>query len=120
MHALRVRTLDSSMPAQTAHDSQDGALVTSVDVAVETVDLAQTSLRELNRRLHEAAAGGPRRWRVLNPGGAHAIAVGLDAPLEVEIEGHAGYYCAGMNQHASVRVTGTAGVGLAENMMSGL
>ena len=89
--------------------------------AVEVVDLAATSLRELNQRLHDLAgsADGPRHWRVLNPNGAHAVAVGLDAEVEVEIDGHVGYYCAGMNKHATVRVHGNAGVGLAENIMSG-
>jgi glutamate synthase domain-containing protein 3 len=89
--------------------------------AVEIVDLAATPLRELNQRLHDLAGGGggPRHWRVLNPGGAHAVACGLDAEIEVEIEGHVGYYCAGMNQRATVRVHGNAGTGLAENMMSG-
>ena len=53
------------------------------------------------------------------PGGRHAIAVGLDADYEVEIEGHVGYYCAGMNKRATVRVRGNCGVGVAENMMSG-
>src|ERR671923_143933 len=33
--------------------------------------------------------------------------------------GHVGYYCAGMNKRATVRVHGNAGVGLAENIMSG-
>ena len=61
---------------------------------------------------------GPRSGCV-NPGGRHAIAVGLDADCEVEIEGHVGYYCAGMNKHATVRVRGNCGVGVAENMMSG-
>ncbi len=56
---------------------------------------------------------------MVNPSGAHAIACGLDADVEVEIEGHVGYYCAGMNKRATVRVHGNAGVGLAENMMSG-
>jgi glutamate synthase domain-containing protein 3 len=85
------------------------------------VDLASTPLRELNQRLHDVAgdAPDPARWRVLNPNGAHAVACGLDAPLEVEILGHVGYYCAGMNQHATVRVRGNAGTGVAENMMSG-
>ena len=46
-----------------------------------------------------------------NPGGKHAIAVGLDAPYEVEIEGHVGYYCAGMNKQATIRVRGNCGVG---------
>src|SRR5918998_3450555 len=88
---------------------------------VEVVDLATTSLRELNQRLHDVATGpGPRRWLVRNPNGAHAVACGLDADVEVEIEGHVGYYCAGMNQRATVRVHGNASTGVAENMMSGL
>lgn len=94
----------------------------SADTATaEVVDLATTPLRELNQRLHDLAGDGdgPRRWRVVNPNGAHAIACGLDAEVEVEIEGHAGYYCAGMNKHATVRVHGNAGTGLAENIMSG-
>ena len=90
-------------------------------VAVETVDLATTPLRELNQRLHDLAqAPGPTHWRVVNPNGAHAVACGIDADVEVEIEGHVGYYCAGMNKQATVRVHGNASTGVAENMMSGL
>jgi glutamate synthase domain-containing protein 3 len=85
------------------------------DVAV--VDLATTPLRQLNRRLHDP--GGPRRWQIVNPNGAHAVACGLDAELDVEIEGHVGYYCGGMNKLASVRVHGNAGPAVAENIMSG-
>jgi methylamine---glutamate N-methyltransferase subunit B len=84
---------------------------------LESVDLAETALRELNRRLH--AADVAPRWQVAHPNGAHAVAVGLDAEIEVEIDGHVGYYCAGMNKRATVRVHGNAGVGLAENIMSG-
>ncbi|MFZ2050284.1 MAG: hypothetical protein WAU69_05055 [Solirubrobacteraceae bacterium] len=93
----------------------------SVAEQVETVDLADGSLRELNTRLHAAASQqrAPRAWRILNPSGRHNVAVGLDAELDVEIAGHVGYYCAGMNQHATVRVLGNCGVGTAENMMSG-
>jgi glutamate synthase domain-containing protein 3 len=47
------------------------------------------------------------------------VAVGIDADIEVDVDGHVGYYCAGMNQRARVRVHGNAGVGLAENIMSG-
>jgi glutamate synthase domain-containing protein 3 len=91
------------------------------ETAVEVVDLETTPLRELNQHLHDLAQGsGPHAWRVLNPNGAHAIACGIDADVEVEIEGHVGYYCAGMNKRATVRVHGNAGTGLAENMMSGL
>jgi glutamate synthase domain-containing protein 3 len=92
---------------------------TAADAAV--VDLASTSLRELNQRLHDLAGDDPdpARWRILNPNGAHAVACGIDAPLDVEIMGHVGYYCAGMNKEATVRIRGNAGTGLAENIMSG-
>jgi len=94
---------------------------TAAATAVEVVDLAVTPLRELNQRLHDLArdGAGPRRWRVVNANGAHAVACGLDAEVGVEIEGHVGYYCAGMNKLAAVRVHGNAGPGLAENIMSG-
>ncbi len=84
---------------------------------VQTVDLETATVRELNGRLHAEAE--PRQWRVVNPGGRHSIAVGLDAPVEVDVDGHVGYYCAGMNQRAAVRVHGNCGVGVAENIMSG-
>jgi glutamate synthase domain-containing protein 3 len=83
---------------------------------LSSFDLATSSVRELNQRLHD---GQPTRVRVVNPGGKHAIAVGLDGPYDVEIDGHVGYYCAGMNKEATVRVRGNCGVGVAENMMSG-
>jgi methylamine---glutamate N-methyltransferase subunit B len=85
-----------------------------------TVDLATTPLRELNAALHRLAPDtNETHWRVLNPRGQHAVAVGIEAPILVEIEGHVGYYCAGMNKHATITVNGNAGTGLAENMMSG-
>ena len=87
---------------------------------VVEVDLAVTSLRDLNQRLHDlATTPGPTHWRIVNPSGAHAVACGLDVEIEVEIEGHVGYYCAGMNKSATVRVHGNASTGIAENMMSG-
>jgi glutamate synthase domain-containing protein 3 len=89
---------------------------------VERVDLAATALRDLNQRLHDQAKAAEPigHWQILNPSGAHALACGLDAPIEVEVMGHAGYYCAGMNKLATVTVHGNAGVGLAENIMSGV
>ncbi len=80
-------------------------------------DLRADSVRALNRRLHSARE--PARVLITHPDGRHSIAVGLDADHEVEIAGHAGYYCAGMNQRAAIRVRGNCGVGVAENMMSG-
>jgi glutamate synthase domain-containing protein 3 len=91
------------------------------EAAVEVVDLETTSLRELNQRLHDRAGSpGSASWRVLNPNGAHAVACGIDAEIEIEVDGHVGYYCAGMNKRATVRIHGNAGPGVAENMMSGL
>jgi glutamate synthase domain-containing protein 3 len=83
-------------------------------------DLATTSVTEINRFLHQEAAGqGIRTVRITNPDGAHNIAVGLDLPVEIEIDGHAGYYAAGMNKEAKVTIAGSASTGVAENMMSG-
>ena len=87
---------------------------------MQTIDLSQTSLRELNATLH-AQSGNTNQtaWEVVNPKGAHAIACGLDAPIEVTVQGPTGYYCAGMNKQATVLIKGSAGPGVAENMMSG-
>ena len=86
----------------------------------DVVDLADSPVRALNERLHGLGADTNRTlWRVLNPRGQHALAVGVDAPVRIEIAGHAGYYCAGMNKGASVVIEGNAGNGVAENMMSG-
>jgi methylamine---glutamate N-methyltransferase subunit B len=86
-----------------------------------TVDLAHSPIRELNAALHKLRPDtNETHWRVLNPRGQHSIAVGLDAPVLVEVAGHVGYYCAGMNKQARVMIQGNAGQGVAENMMSGL
>ncbi|AOF81821.1 GXGXG motif family protein [Methyloversatilis sp. RAC08] len=83
-------------------------------------DLAASSLSDMNRFLHRDLVDGDRRHvSVLNPDGAHNIAVGLNHPVTVEVHGHAGYYAAGMNKHATVVIHGSAGTGVAENMMSG-
>ena len=85
-----------------------------------TVDLNRVDIRELNQRLHDLNGDDGRTlWRIVGPDGRHSIAVGLNVPLTVGIEGHVGYYCAGMNQLADITVKGHAGPGLAENMMSG-
>ena len=83
-------------------------------------DLATQTVRELNGTLHRTPHDSPVKSVVIDhPDGAHSIAVGLNAPLNVEINGHVGYYVAGMNKHATVTVNGNAGPGAAENMMSG-
>lgn len=84
-----------------------------------TVDLTQSSVRELNQALHDLPKDATGEWEINGTKGEHAVACGLDAPIDVTINGHAGYYAAGMNQQANVVVNGNVGVGVAENMMSG-
>ncbi|TLP75780.1 glutamate synthase [Nesterenkonia sphaerica] len=80
-------------------------------------DLAVRSVRELNAELH---APSVERYVVRHPRGAHAVAAGVNRPLQVRIDGDVGYYCAGMNQEGLITVDGSAGPGVAENMMSGV
>jgi glutamate synthase domain-containing protein 3 len=81
------------------------------------IDVRDSGLRETNRTLQDSDGTG--RFLLTEPRGAHALAVGLDQPDEVVIDGPTGYYTAGMNDGAHVTVHGNVGVGVAENMMSG-
>lgn len=83
------------------------------------LDLSALELREVNATLQGAKATNRTAFVIDNPRGSHAMAVGLDAPIEVTVNGSTGYYCAGMNAEATVHVKGSAGPGVAENMMSG-
>lgn len=85
-----------------------------------TIDLAATGLRALNQALHQLGEGtNETQWEIINPRGSHAVAVGVNAPVDITIKGSLGYYCAGMNRQAKVTVEGSVGPGVAENMMSG-
>ena len=87
---------------------------------MQTFDLGREGLRALNSALHGLKGQtNMTAWDVINPKGAHAIAAGVDAPVEINVHGSTGYYCAGMNQQATIRIRGSAGPGVAENMMSG-
>ena len=95
------------------------ARVSAVPSQVE-FDLAGGDTRSLNRSLHGIGpGGGGERWRILNPGGRHALCVGMEAQTNLDIFGHVGYYCGGMNRSAHIVIHGNAGPGVAENMMSG-
>ena len=87
---------------------------------MQSFDLAAQGLRALNSTLH-ALKGQTNQtaWEIINPRGDHAIAAGVDAPVDITVRGSTGYYCAGMNKLATIRVKGSAGPGVAENMMSG-
>ena len=84
------------------------------------LDLENISLREANSTLHSLNGSYEERYfQITNPAGVHAIACGIDAPINIEIKGHTGYFCAGMNKKANITIDGNAGQGVAENMMSG-
>jgi glutamate synthase domain-containing protein 3 len=86
-----------------------------------TVDLETAGVRSLNERLHKLPRDtNETAWKILNPMGAHAVAVGVTVPVEITIDGHVGYYCASMNTDATITINGHAGPGLGENIMSGL
>ncbi len=83
------------------------------DLAVEKLRALNAALRALPPQTNQTS------WRILNPRGEHAVAVGVTVPVEINIDGHVGYYCAGMNDGAAITIDGNAGPGVAENMMSG-
>lgn len=93
----------------------------AADVAGAPVfDLSAVSVRSLNQALHAVREGtNETAWEVINPGGAHSVAVGVERGVGIAIRGSVGYYCGGMNEKAAITVHGSAGPGVAENMMGG-
>ena len=101
-------------------EAEDSARASDGLGSLRSLDMAELELREVNSTLQGAGKGeNDNRWQILNPRGSHAVAVGLDVPIEVTVKGSTGYYCAGMNKTATVHVEGSVGPGVAENMMSG-
>jgi methylamine---glutamate N-methyltransferase subunit B len=87
---------------------------------MKTFDCSGRSIREINTFLKGISRPDVETEAVLlNPDSRHNIAVGLNAPLTLRIEGHVGYYCAGLCERINVDVAGNAGWGFAENLMSG-
>ena len=86
-----------------------------------SLDLARLSVRELNQYLHDELPSSREtaRIEIRNPNGMHNLAVGVDAPAEIDIRGHAGYFIGGMNKQARITIHGNVGWSVAENIMSG-
>ncbi len=94
--------------------------LTKIVLAKKQFDLETADVRSLNEQLHRHNGKQDRiKYLISNPRGKHAIAVGIDSTIDVEVNGHVGYYCAGMNKTASITISGNAGAGAAENIMSG-
>ena len=87
---------------------------------MQICDLKEISIRDLNSKLqNQNPKTNQVKWKIQNPKGGHALAVGIDAQIEVIIKGSTGYYLGGMNQKAKIVVNGSVGPGVGENMMSG-
>ena len=57
-----------------------------------TFDLSTTPLRDVNAALHAEGIDG--QYVITNPQGAHNVAVGVNSPVEITVQGHVGYYAA--------------------------
>ena len=84
------------------------------------LNFKKISLREINNYLQNINyKNNKRNFVIKNPDGEHAVCAGLKEDISVNIKGHVGYYCGGMNQKANITIDGNAGTGVGENMMSG-
>jgi len=79
---------------------------------MEILDLKKIGVRGVNSTLHDLPQDSRQNFEIQNPQGQHSIACGLDAPLVVEIKGHVGFYCGGMNKFAKSRLPDTPELGL--------
>tara|TARA_B100000686_G_scaffold317354_1_gene366053 strand:- start:70 stop:750 length:681 start_codon:yes stop_codon:yes gene_type:complete len=86
---------------------------------MEVLNLKKIGVRGVNSVLHNMPVDSEENFEIQNPQGQHSIACGVNAPLNVEIKGHVGFYCGGMNKLSKIVISGHAGVGIGENMMSG-
>ena len=84
------------------------------------LDLSKTSLRDVNQKLHNLPIDTNEKvWRLVNPHGEHACAVGPPSPSKCMSTGISAITAPAMNQRATVIIHGQCGVGVAENIMSG-
>lgn len=82
------------------------------------INAQQKTARELNRAVKKAA---PENDRIIieNPNAMHYMAAGLTEPVEVVIDGSAGYFAGTMIHGAKVHINGNAGWFPADNMTEG-
>jgi len=82
------------------------------------LDLATLSVRDANAQLRTLGEAG-EDVEILNPDARHHIGVGLTAPINVTVQGSAGYFCAGLTDQARFKVSHNVGWGVGDNMYSG-
>lgn len=83
-----------------------------------SIDLAELSVREANAQLRTLGEAG-EEVEIVNPDARHHIGVGLTAPINVNVQGSAGYFCAGLTDQARFQVSHNVGWGVGDNMYSG-
>jgi glutamate synthase domain-containing protein 3 len=84
-----------------------------------SIDCRGKTTREINRSLREAIANGRREIHLLQPDARHNLGVAILDPVQIIVDGSAGYYCAGMIDGPTVEIRGSAGWGTAESMLGG-
>lgn len=83
-----------------------------------TIDLSEMPIRTANEvirgygAIHESID-------IINPDARHYIAVGLTNPVDVSIQGSAGYFCGGLSDGPRIRVEKNVSWGVGDNMLSG-
>jgi len=84
-----------------------------------SIDCAALTTHEINQAIKRLAAAGEAEIHLLNPEARHSLGVTIFSPVNIVIEGTAGYYCGGMNDGAMFHVKGNVGWSVGECMMSG-
>jgi glutamate synthase domain-containing protein 3 len=84
-----------------------------------TIDCAILTTREINQAIKRLIAEGEREIHLLNPEARHSLGVAVFDPVNIVVEGTAGYYCGGMNDGANFHVLGNVGWSVGECMLSG-
>lgn len=83
-----------------------------------TLDAGGLESRETNRRIRDLARDN-EEILVINPGGMHNFAIGLDCPAGITVGGSLGVYTGGFMQGPRITVRGDTGWYTGDNMIAG-
>ncbi len=83
-----------------------------------TIDLSTLPMRTANEVIRGYGATH-QDVDILNPDAKHYIAVGLTHPVNVSIQGSAGYFCGGLTDGPHINVKNNVSWGVGDNMLSG-
>ncbi|MQL51956.1 tributyrin esterase [Desulfofundulus thermobenzoicus] len=82
------------------------------------LDADRLAVTEINRLLKEAVHGD-QAVTILNPRSRHHLGVGVLGPLQLTIEGNAGYFCGCLCEGIKLHVRGSVGWYSVDNLMDG-